>query len=270
MITDKPKKDHQELPYSEILGVRVNPISLKEAVSQVEKWLKTSKQYQIVTPNPEQVVLAQKDPSFKKVLNQADLAIADGIGLAWAIKAQNKNLNTKVERVSGVDLMAALCKNAGQKKRRIFLLGGWDAAEKAAKKLSAIRQPAEAIENCQLKIKSHPGAVDINNQSADERRVIIKKINQFKPDLLFVAYGAPHQEFWIAQNLSSLKVKAAMGVGGAFDYISGKVPRAPKLLRNLGLEWFFRLIIEPWRLKRHLSLIKFIWLVMAKRQAKER
>lgn len=261
MITDKVKKDHQKLPYSEVLGVRVNPISLKKAVSQVEKWLKTSKQYQIVTPNPEQVVLAQKDLSFKKVLNQADLAIADGIGLAWAIKAQNNNLNAKVERVSGVDLMVALCKNAAPKKRRIFLLGGWDQAAEAAEKLKS-RFP-------ELQITSHPGAIDINNQSAAERRAVVKMINQFKPDLLFVAYGAPHQEFWIAQNLSSLKVGAAMGVGGAFDYISGKVPRAPEFIRNLGLEWFFRLIIEPWRIKRHLSLVKFIWLVMANRQTGE-
>jgi len=260
VITDKPKKDHQQLSYLEILGVKISPISLKKAVSQVEKWLKTSKQHQIVTPNPEQVVLAQKDLFFKKVLNQADLAIVDGIGLVWAIKAQTNNLNTKVERVSGVDLMVALCRLARRFGGRIFLLGGHEAAKKTAEKLSA----GWPIENGRLKIQSHPGAKNIKQESLSERQEIIKKINDFEPHLLFVAYGAPWQEIWIKDNLSNLKVKVAMGVGGAFDYISGKVPRAPEFIRNLGLEWLFRLLSQPRRIKRHLGLIRFIWLVVTK------
>ena len=261
MITDKAKKDHQKLPYSKILGVRVNLISLKKAVSQVEKWLKTDKQYQIVTPNPEQVVLAQKDLSFKKVLNQANLAIPDGIGLVWAVKAQASNFSTKVERVSGVDLMTALCRLARRFGGRIFLLGGRDAAEKVAKKLKT-KFP-------NLEITSHSGAKNIEQESLRERQEIVKKINNFEPHLLFVAYGAPHQEVWIAANLPLLKVKVAMGVGGAFDYISGKVPRAPEFIRNIGLEWFFRLLSQPRRIKRHLTLVKFIRLVMVKNQVKK-
>lgn len=247
MITDKAEKHHKKRLFLKVLGVKINAISLKKALSLVERWVKTNKQYQIVTPNPEQVILTQKDRYFAKALNEADLAIADGAGIVWVAKRQN----VKLERLSGTDLMLALCKIASKKKWRVFLLGGRKAAEKAAGKLSA-----------GLKIKSHPGSKNIKQESLSERRQIIKAINDFKPHLLFVAYGAPWQELWIKKNLSKLKVKVAMGVGGAFDYISGKTPRAPGFVRNLGLEWLFRLIVEPWRLKRQLVLLKFIYLVI--------
>ena len=88
---------------------------------------------------------------------------------------------------------------------------------------------------------------------------IIKKINRFKPHFLFVAYGAPWQEYWIAENLPNLKVKVAMGVGGAFDYISGIIKRAPHWVRQANLEWLFRLICQPWRFKRQLKGVRFIY-----------
>jgi len=81
-------------------------------------------------------------------------------------------------------------------------------------------------------------------------------------DILFVAFGAPKQEFWISENLDKIPVKIAIGVGGAFDYISGKIPRAPFFVRKLGMEWLFRLLVQPWRIKRQLSLIEFAWLVI--------
>jgi len=266
----------QKLPLKtkkvEILDIGVNPISLKNAVSLVEKWVNTNKQYQIVTPNPEQIVLAQKNVGFKNVLNKSDLAIPDGIGIVIAMRLINiknkilkiKNTNKKLKilatsyqlpatRVCGTDLMMELCSLAERRKWRVFLLGGkGGVARQTVKKLTT---------NYKLLAASYHGAKNIKNETANERREAIKKINQFRPHLLFVAYGAPWQELWIARNLPKLKVKVAMGVGGAFDYTSGRVSRAPAWIRKAGFEWLYRLIKEPWRIKRQLRLAKFTFLV---------
>ena len=148
--------------------------------------------------------------------------------------------------------MVNLCQLAAKKGWKVFLLGGMEgAAEKAAEEL-----------NSSLKIETDQGVKDIKNEKKEENERIIRKINQFQPQLLFVAYGAPYQEKWIAKNLPKLKVNIAMGAGGAFDYISGKVGRSPQFVREIGLEWLWRLIREPWRIKRQLALIKFLLLVI--------
>lgn len=195
-----------------ILGVSVNQITLVQAVNQVEQWLKTSKKHFIVTPNPEMIMLAQKDQEFRRILNQADLAIPDGWGLRLAAPGLN--------RVTGRELMLALIK----KGYKVYLAGG---------------KPGE------------PGPD-------------IKKINRLRPDLLFVGMGMGKQEKWIAKNLPKLKVKVAMGVGGALDQIAKPWLVAPKWLQNLGLEWLYRLIFQPWRIRRQLALAKFTWLVLTK------
>ena len=244
----------------QILGVRVDFLTIKEALEWVEEQVKYNKVGQITTPNPEQVVLAQKDEEFRRVLNEADLNICDGIGLVWAAKRKLKIKSEKlkvVNRLSGIDLMLEMCKLAGKKKWKIMLMGGKDGtAEKAARSLEF------KIKNYELRIMFDNGALNIKKESKKEREEIISKINKFKPNLLFVAYGAPWQEKWIAKNLPKLKINVAMGVGGTFDYISGWVGRAPQFVRKIGLEWLWRLVREPWRIKRQLSLVRFLWLLL--------
>jgi N-acetylglucosaminyldiphosphoundecaprenol N-acetyl-beta-D-mannosaminyltransferase len=226
---------------TQILNVKVEFPSLEQAVSWVSEAIKYNKVVQITTPNPEQVVLAQKDREFFKVLNSSDLAICDGIGLCLVAK---KKLS---DRITGTDLMLALCKEAAKKNWKIFLLGGeTEVAKKTARILNA---------------EYSQGSEDIAKETDKENQEIIKKINAFKPHLLFVAYGAPYQELWLAKNLPKLKVNVGMGVGGAFDYISGKIRRAPEWLQSIGLEWLWRLVCQPWRLKRQLALLKFVYLV---------
>jgi N-acetylglucosaminyldiphosphoundecaprenol N-acetyl-beta-D-mannosaminyltransferase len=278
-----------------ILDVKVDLVDSPTTLKWTEKQVDYNKQGQIVTPNPEQVVLAGKDRAFKKVLNHASLSICDGAGLLWAIKfldrvrnrfsesslrdsdgcvankllGPNANISSKncftlskahrivpnFKRLSGTDLMLALCQLAAQKHWRVFLLGGKEGvARETAKTLNTKYQ----ILNTQYS----SGSADIQHESVQDRDKIIKQINVFRPQLLFVAYGAPYQEKWIANNLPRLKVNVAMGVGGAFDYISGKIKRAPSWLQNLGLEWLYRLVQEPWRWRRQLSLVKFGWLVL--------
>ena len=248
----------QKIPSVSVLGVKIHLTDMQSAVGSIFNWENSNKQYQINTPNPEQIVLAQENEEFRLALNKGDLNIPDGTGLVWAInklKAKSSMLKArKVERVGGVDLMTELCKEAAKRGKKVFLLGGkGGVAEKAA---------GELAKSLKLKAESHAGAENIKEETEKEREEAIKRINAFQPDFLFVAYGAPYQEMWIAKNLPHLKVKVAMSVGGAFDYISGSVRRAPAWIRRAGFEWLYRLIRQPWRWKRQLEGLKFFRLIL--------
>lgn len=208
-----------------VLGVKIDDITMEEALKTVEGWLKREDKHYIVTTNPEFIVTAQKDRNFKKILNNADLSIPDGKGL---------KITGDIEcSIPGVDFMEALVKMATVGGFTVgFLGGGPGVAELCAERLK----------------KKYPKL----------------KVGFGKTDILFVAFGHPKQEKWIYQNLPKIPVKLAMGVGGAFDYLSGKVPRAPIWIRNLRLEWLFRLILQPWRIKRQIALIKYLLLLWLK------
>lgn len=213
-----------------ILGIRIDNLSLSEVLNKVEGFLGNNKQHYIVTSNPEFLVKAQKDEEFKKILNQADLSIPDGVGLVFASLFSNERIK---ERITGVDLMEAICEKAAQKKWPVFLFGaGPGIAEKAGEILKIKYQGLEI--------------------SKDKEKAVI----------IFVALGAPKQEKWINNNLKKMpNIKLAIGVGGSFDFISGNVKRAPSFMRLLGLEWFWRLILQPWRIKRIFNaVIVFSWL----------
>lgn len=206
-----------------ILGIKIDDVNMSEALEMVHQWLQKFGKKYIVTPNPEFIMTAQKDLDFKKILNGADLSIPDGAGLKLSGKIENT--------VSGVDLMEKLVERSADWGVTVGLLGGSD---------GVANKTAECLQKKYPKIK----------------------ISFTSPDLLFVAFGHPKQEKWIVKNLPKLNVKIAMGVGGAFDYLSGKVPRAPKWIRDLGFEWLFRLVVQPWRIKRQISLVKYLWLIM--------
>ncbi len=213
-----------------MLGVKIDDVTIDEVVELVGKWLKGSGKHCIVTPNPEIVVMAQKDKELKNIINNADLAIPDGVGLKLSGDIENTT--------PGIDVMEQLVKMASEKGATTGLLGGREGiAERAA--------------NCLR--KKYP-KLKISFVSEEPRKIPAT-------DILFVAFGAPKQEYWIAANLDKIPVKVAMGIGGSFDYISGKIPRASVWVRSIGFEWLFRLIIQPWRIKRQLSLMKFVWLL---------
>jgi len=212
-----------------ILGVNIDDVSIDQAISIVAGWLQEGGKHYIVTPNPEFIVSAYGDPEFKKILNKADLAIPDGAGLKFSGKIKNTT--------TGVDLMEALCQKASKSGWKIRLIGGKDGvAGRTSEKLK----------------EKYPGLEVVYAENGLE-------VNS---DLLFVAFGMGKQEKFIYENLDKLPTKVAMGVGGAFDYISGNVKRAPIWMRQLGLEWLFRLIIQPWRIKRQVNLFKFIFLII--------
>lgn len=245
----------------DVLGVKIDDVNMTEALSVVEKWIwnpgkhyvspkakgkvLAKRGFYIVTPNPEFVVAAQKDKSFKKILNDADLSIPDGRGLKFSGKVRNI--------FSGTDFMEKLVSLAAEKGFTVGFLGGRD---KVAKKT------AECLLN------KYPGLEVAFAESGGEvcsTSPIALTTSDFAVppvDILFVAFGHIKQEKWIANNLDKIPVKIAMGVGGAFDYLSGSVPRAPKWIRDLGFEWLFRLIIQPWRVKRQIALLEYLRLIL--------
>ncbi len=219
----------------EILGIPVDCISREEILEKIAGFLKEIDRFQIVTPNPEIILEAQKNPVFRKTLREAALSIPDGTGIVWAASLLHKR---RIQRITGVDLMRAICKDFGNHK--IFLLGATEEVNLRTK---------ETLE------KKHPGIQIVGNYSGTPsgnlEKIICNMINTSQAEILFVAYGAPKQELWIARNLPHLKtVKVAMGVGGSFDFISGHKKRAPLWMQRIGLEWLFRLMQEPARIGR--------------------
>lgn len=229
-----------------ILGVKIDDVSVDQAVELVSGWIKEGGKYYIVTPNPEFIVTAYSDPDFKKILNKADLAIPDGAGLR--ITGRIKNTTT------GIDLMEALCHESAKKGWKVGLIGGRGVARLAANRLREKYYGLKIViaeDGPEIRVKGH--GLSIKGKNSHNSYFI-----SHATDLLFVALGMGKQEEWIAKNLAKLPTKVFMGVGGAFDYISGNVKRAPIWMRKLGLEWLFRLIVQPWRIKRQVNLLKFI------------
>ncbi len=236
-----------------ILNIKIDDVNRKEALKIVEGWLVKPGKHWIATPNPEMVVKAQKDAEFRKTLNEADLAIPDGVGL--------KLVGVK-NRIAGVDLMMDLVKLAADKGYTVGFLGGRDGVAVKARDRLLVKYPNLKVSLAQEEFYEQRSSRINERISADRDPRESAKNPRESIDILFVALGHGKQEAWIVQNLDKIPVKVAMGVGGAFDYISGRVPRAPLLVRKIGLEWLFRLIIQPWRIKRQLALLKFIWLIV--------
>ncbi|BCS80574.1 polysaccharide pyruvyl transferase CsaB [Anaerocellum diazotrophicum] len=231
-----------------VLGVRIDCINFDKAKKKCIDFLSASSPKVVFTPNVEMIMLSQRDEKFKKILNSSDLNVPDGIGVVWASKYFGEKL---YERVTGFDLMMSLMTVLEKKGAKVFLLGAKPGvAEKAKENL--LKQ-FRSLEIC---------GVYHGYFSEEENDTVVEIINSSKPDVLFVAMGMKRQEEWIYKNKKKLKCKLIMGVGGSLDVLSGEVKRAPKMFQKLGLEWFYRLITQPWRFKRMLVLPKFVFIVL--------
>ena len=235
----------------QFLGVTIDQLSLQEAREKSEQFLLGEKQVKIFTPNPEMIVQAQKDHSFREVLNSSDLNLCDGFGLSFL---------GGFTRITGVDFMLDLCARAEVLQKSVYLLGSGsrEIAEATALKLKEKFPTLQIVgfnEGPVITVAEERGEADtlfygLRVKTIDNNR-IVSDINEKHPDLLFVAYGMGKQEKWIQEFLPQCRsVKIAMGVGGSFDYTAGKVSRAPCFMRKIGLEWLYRVAREPKRLGR--------------------
>lgn len=235
--------------------------------------------YYIVTPNPEILVYAYNHPGYKKILNDA-IALPDGVGVFLGSALMGHPLK---ERIAGVDFMEEVCRRSSEQPLRMGFLGGrggvaGKTAECLKKKYPWIevgfvgeewpvdmiaRGPATPFPPAMLALGE--AALQRAARGGSSSSCVTPRFSKQEIDILFVAFGHPRQEEWIYENLEHLPVRVAMGVGGAFDYISGRVVRAPFMIRAIGMEWLFRLIREPWRWRRQMALGKFVWLVVKER-----
>lgn len=256
---------------ADIAGVMIDNVSKQEVIDKIENLVRSGKPGYAVTPYSEMVVFALNDPEYKKVLNNAALALPDGIGILWAAKFLSLKsgnflraafqvvytgaaiiFNPKYIRsviavkISGNELIYDICELAQKNNFTLAMVGG---------KGNVARQAAYELKKIFPNLKVN---LTISPQAFDDQT--ISKIAQSNSDILLLAYSPPKQETWIAQNFQRLNVKLAIGLGGTFDYIAGKRPMPPKFMRYIGLEWLWRLITQPWRIKRIWNAVPvFIW-----------
>ncbi|WP_252501982.1 WecB/TagA/CpsF family glycosyltransferase [Sporosarcina sp. Marseille-Q4943] len=226
-----------------ILGVDVNTENYDELIPKLFNNIDAKKKSLIVAINPEKLMKAKDDPALKALLNRAEFQIPDGIGVIIASKIQKGNIQS---RVTGVDMMDRIVREAARTGKSIFLYGAKPGvADAAAAKL----------------IETYPDLKVAGTQDGYEKDTskVIAKINAAQPDILFVAMGSPKQELWIEEHRDNLHPILYQGVGGSFDVLAGNIKRAPAAFQKIGAEWFYRLLLEPSRIKRQMNLPKFLF-----------
>lgn len=236
-----------------ILGIPVNNCTMTEAMENIVDWLDDTTPRQICFVNADCANIAYKNKDYLDLLNKSDLCLADGIGMRLGAKILSEDI---VQNVNGTDMFPLLCRRLSGTRSRMFLLGAHSDVVEGVEKWIHDKYPG--VQVC--------GRQDGYFQPEKEHAVI-QEIKDCGTDLLLVAFGSPKQDLWICRNLAETGAKVAMGVGGLFDFYSGRIPRAPVWMREIGMEWLFRLIQEPGRLwKRYLiGNGLFLWRVARER-----
>ncbi|MDQ3699494.1 MAG: WecB/TagA/CpsF family glycosyltransferase [Chloroflexota bacterium] len=220
-----------------MLGVRVDDVTYNEALARCVAFIRSGEKRYVVTPNPEFVVLARHDAAFRDVLNRADLSIPDGGGLLLAARLFGEPLR---EPVRGTDLCYGLIEIAPANGWRVFLLGAAPGVAAAAGAALESRYPGLVV----------AGTFAGDGSASGDAATLAAVQRAGRCDLLLVAYGAGKQEYWIDRNLKRVDTGLAIGVGGVLDFMSGRVRRAPAAVRRAGLDWLFRLLVQPRRITR--------------------
>jgi len=256
MNRDSSVASRDEVP---LLGLGFNRVTMPLAVARCLEWCRGPREsHTVVTANASHLCLMRRDAEFRTACLSADMVVADGMSVVWAMRAGG---DAVPERVAGVDLMNELLRTAGRERLRIYFLG----AKKQVVELLA-RQSEEKF----------PGLVVAGLRdgyfSSAEHASIVDEIRRAEPHILFIGMPSPFKETWSEQYRDRLCVPVIIGVGGSFDVLTGFVRRAPRLLQSSGLEWLWRLLMEPRKLwKRYLtSNTEFIWLVGRELLSKKR
>lgn len=227
-------------PRLSVLGLPVDPVDPVRAARIAARHVESGVPLHVVTINAEMAMSARKNADLAAVIRNAGLVLPDGSGVVWAARRRG----CKVRKLPGVEFIHELCAVAARAKRPIFLLGAAPGVAQAAGQVLGARHKGLEL-----------AGVRDGYFSQDEEPAILEQIRQARPAVLLVALGVPRQEFWIAKHLPDLGVPVAMGVGGSFDVLSGRLKRAPAWMRRFHLEWLYRLVQEPWRWKRMLSAL---------------
>jgi N-acetylglucosaminyldiphosphoundecaprenol N-acetyl-beta-D-mannosaminyltransferase len=239
----------------EIAGVRIDACTLEETVDRViEHAAARGAPAFVVTPNAHHVVMLQESEPFREVYREAWLSVADGVPLVWA----SRLLRTPLPgRVNGTDLFEAVCAAAAGRGLRVFLLGGRPGAADAAARVLRERHPDLQLAGTYCP----PFGFE---RDAGESARVVEAVREARPDILFVGLGAPKQEIWMRENGEAVGVPVSLGIGVSFELVAGVVQRAPQWMQRSGLEWFYRLRMEPGRLWKRYAVTnpRFVALVM--------
>ena len=218
------------IPSFFLFGLRFHALSIKETISTIDRFIFEKTPKFISFNNAHPVLLCHYDKELRAIFNRSHLSLADGMSIVWSARMLGHRLP---ERVAGPDLMPALCAHSEKMGHKIFLMGGrWETLNQ----LSALMKSSWP----RLKLVGMYSPPIANRFDEEENRKMINRINAAQPDILFVGLSCPKQERWISENLYRLKVPACLAVGAAFDFMTRRIPRAPKWLRDHGLEWIHR------------------------------
>ncbi|OGK13737.1 hypothetical protein A3A93_05330 [Candidatus Roizmanbacteria bacterium RIFCSPLOWO2_01_FULL_38_12] len=235
------------------LGLQVKVLLKKQVLEKISLFIdKPEGFFHIVSLNPENILITTKNELFRKVLSESDIQLIDGIGVKLAMQFFSVPTG---QRLTGVDFMEEIIKTYSVRRLRVLFLGGRS-------------NLADKVSNCynnkykNLSSIGISGIKNIANPSELEIKSIFSIVGDYKPQIIFAAFGSPYQELWFYQNKKQLNGIICMGVGGAFEFVAGVVPRAPKWVRKIGFEWLFRLTVQPWRIKRQLKLLQFVYAVL--------
>ena len=243
-----------------ILGIEIDNIFKTEALQVIEKLVKNNKPSLIVTPNVDVLMNLQRDEEYREIYKKASLVLTDGVPLLWA----SRFLGTPIkEKISGSDIFDDICKLGAEKGYKLFFMGGREGAASHAAEIMRSKYPKIKI----VGIDSPPVGFENDKNEMDRIKKLIKKT---KPDILFLGLGSPKQEKWYNRYSVELGIPVTMGIGITFEYTSGMVKRAPVWMQKIGLEWFFRLMMEPKRLWRRYLINDsgFFWLVLKQKFSK--
>ena len=225
-----------------ICGVRVSAVNILMACGIIEGWIKEKKKAYICVAPVSTIVDCQKDQSYQNIVNKADMVTPDGMPTVWLGKLAG---NKDIQRTYGPDLMLALCAQSEEKGYRHYIYGGTEKTCQLLENVLKSKFPRLQIVG-KYSPPFHPAFVP-------ETDSILNEINRLNPDILWIGLGSPKQDYWMNFHRPKLNVPVMLGVGAAFDFLSGAKKQAPRWMQQSGLEWFFRLCSEPRRLwKRYL------------------
>jgi len=231
-----------------LLDCPIENLSLEETILNIHKIIYTRRPHQHCVVNAGKLVLMNREPKLRKIVRSCSLINADGQSVVWALKLIGRPIP---ERVTGIDLMERLMTVAHEKAYRVFFLGAQETVLNRVIDMVRFKYPHLVVAGYRNGYFSDP-----------ESSEVVQAISESKADILFVAMGSPKKEYWLADNMGKLNVPFCMGVGGSFDVISGKTKRAPKWVRDIGMEWFFRFMQEPRRLWKRYIVGNFVFIYL--------
>jgi N-acetylglucosaminyldiphosphoundecaprenol N-acetyl-beta-D-mannosaminyltransferase len=231
-----------------LLGIRVDHVTMEQTLRLIDEFVRDDGSHHIVTLDSSMAVMAQTDAELRSIVRDADVVTPDSAGILWAARRVGTDLT---DRVSGVDIVARVCERSARTRQRIYFLGaGPGVGQLAAERLG----------------EQYPGCLIVGTQHGyfgeADNAAVVSAIREQHPDILFVALGIPKQEKWIARHRSSLGVPVMIGVGGSLDVHSGRVKRAPAWAQRLSVEWLYRVLQNPRKLGKVMTLPRFALLVL--------